>query len=727
MNSSPKGSSPVDTPGAHLASAAAFTVKDTDQLSPLRSRQRLSPAVKRRDTIESSSTHSPREQNEGEDFDSGDESQPLTQKEHVLSHSLPRAFQFSRAYSESTLGDDTELSGKGPNNAFGTNPTRQSKNNDTPPRRPTWKVRGLSLQQQQLQQLHQPLLSEPLDVDADERTALLDRTHTTSERLSRTYAAAPNPYLTRTWLESHAARVSAKDVNNPPSMPTSVCPSPHDEDAHSVHSNMEHSDSNVLQKAVEDFYSHSASDKMSSHSVHNYFDEEEASSRASAHERESSPKSEDGVFTPIPGTVPTNINPEFDVLDAWAEEEILANESNVEDGDSESTSIPGRRRQRARKMSEPMLVDGRYRVRDRWANFRKHESERPFRFTFFTDELPTTIHSRNLWELPQEGQSFRELFHSGGTWWLDVYAPTADEVRLLAKCFHIHPLTVEDITMEEDREKVELFRNYYFVTFRSFNQLPSSADYLKPLNLYMVVFRDGILTFHANPTPHPPNVRRRIRQLNGYLTVDADWIAYALIDDTTDAFAPLIEKIEDEVDTIDGIILGIHHEHVREVEPQESMLKRVGECRKLIMSLLRLLANKADVVRGLAKRCNEAWQVAPRGEIALYLGDVQDHIVTMVQNLNHYEKILSRSHSNYLAQISINMTLVSNETNDVLSRLTVLGTILVPLNLVTGLWGMNTKVPGQDAPGLTWFFGILSSLIVFAVLSVIVCKRYKMI
>ena len=56
----------------------------------------------------------------------------------------------------------------------------------------------------------------------------------------------------------------------------------------------------------------------------------------------------------------------------------------------------------------------------------------------------------------------------------------------------------------------------------------------------------------------------------------------------------------------------------------------------------------------------------------------------MTQNLNHYEKILSRSHSNYLAQISIEMTDANNQINDVLSKLTALGTVLIPMNLVTG-------------------------------------------
>lgn len=60
--------------------------------------------------------------------------------------------------------------------------------------------------------------------------------------------------------------------------------------------------------------------------------------------------------------------------------------------------------------------------------------------------------------------------------------------------FGIHPLTTEDIQMEETREKIELFRNYYFVCFRSFEQDPYSPTYLEPLNMYIIVFREGTLS-----------------------------------------------------------------------------------------------------------------------------------------------------------------------------------------------------------------------------------------
>ncbi|KAK4218199.1 hypothetical protein QBC37DRAFT_7685 [Rhypophila decipiens] len=328
-------------------------------------------------------------------------------------------------------------------------------------------------------------------------------------------------------------------------------------------------------------------------------------------------------------------------------------------------------------------------------------------------------------------------------WWLDIYSPTEPEMRVISKAFGIHPLTSEDILMQEQREKVELFRNYYFVNYRSFDQDHNSENFLEPVNIYMVVFREGVLSFHFSVTPHPANVRRRIRQLRDYLILSSDWISYALIDDITDAYLPLIQKIEDEVDDIDDAILQLHasddskenkqkdfYEKSDSVETSNSaesgrdMLRRVGDCRKRVMMLYRLLGNKADVIKGFAKRCNEHWEVAPRSEIGLYLGDIQDHIVTMTSNLSHYEKILARSHGNYLAQINIRMNERQEQTADVLGKLTVLGTIVLPMNIITGLWGMNVWVPGQDSDGdLKWFAAITAGLLLFGLACYLVARK----
>ncbi|KAL8851039.1 MAG: hypothetical protein Q9221_004029 [Calogaya cf. arnoldii] len=496
--------------------------------------------------------------------------------------------------------------------------------------------------------------------------------------------------------------------------------------------------------------------------------------------------------------------PDLTVLDEWSREERARSEGIG-----------------AKKISEPVLIAGRLRpLKHGW---HRTEEDAPYRFTYFNEELPSTIHSQTLSELLQEGQSFQELFvpdppelssdessddediisrqgtfdrqpRSPGnqsradtrhpslngdprkmktqssdrsgmatpqqpigpeqqdkskrygarpTFWLDVLSPTDTEMRVISKTFGIHPLTAEDIMMQEAREKVELFRHYYFVNYRTFEQDTGSENYLDPVNMYVVVFREGVISFHFSMTPHPANVRRRIRQLKDYLILSSDWISYAIIDDITDVFAPLIQSIEDEVDDIDDQILTLHAPDRPEPESEKTknnekgsmngeagtgesggdMLRRVGEGRKKVMGLYRLLGNKADVIKGFAKRCNEHWEIAPRSEIGLYLGDIQDHILTMTSNLSHYETLLSRAHSNYLAQINIRMNERQEQTADVLGKLTVLGTIVLPMNIITGMWGMNVMVPGQDVDNLYWFWSITAGLIFFGVSCFFIAKR----
>ncbi|THW33713.1 cora-domain-containing protein [Aureobasidium pullulans] len=333
------------------------------------------------------------------------------------------------------------------------------------------------------------------------------------------------------------------------------------------------------------------------------------------------------------------------------------------------------------------------------------------RFTFFSSEIDETIHAPELGGLLMPGESFRDLFElgpDGGVWWLDMLNPSEEEVTAICKAFGVHPLTREDITTQETREKVELFRSYYFVCFRSFYQEDKeSEDFMEPINVYTVVFREGLLTFTFCNNPHAANVRKRIGRLRDYVNLSADWICYALIDDIVDAFGPVLRDVEHEADAIEDNVFTARFEDSR------AILRQIGTCRKKVMSLLRLLGGKADVIKGFAKRCNEQYSMAPRGDVGLYLSDVQDHVVTMMSNLSHFEKILSRSHSNYLAQISVDNIAQGNKANSLLSRVTVLATILVPLNLVTGLFGMNVRVPGMDGNNLAWWFGILGFMLIF--------------
>lgn len=392
----------------------------------------------------------------------------------------------------------------------------------------------------------------------------------------------------------------------------------------------------------------------------------------------------------------------------------------------------------------------------------QHSVAEPHRFSFFSSEIEETIHAAEFADLLSPGMTSRDLFNlpvDSGVWWMNVLNPTEEELNVFKGAFGIHRLTTEDIITQEAREKVELFNQYYFVCFRSFSQDKSSDDYMEPINLYMIVFAQSILTFTYSQSPHAANVRKRIGKLRDYMLLGADWICYAMMyvpcviatlvfyylflsfllsfhlpipnvliifayhsDDIVDTFIPVIDSIQAETDSIE--------EQVFIIRPEDStpLLKLIGASRKKVMSLMRLLGGKADVIKGFAKRCTQSYTVTPRPEIGLYLGDIQDHVVTNMNNLGHFEKMLSRSHSNCLAQISMDAITQGNRTNKVLSKITLLATILVPLNLVCGLFGMNVPVPGgvQDG-GLGWFFGILGGISFMVLCSLSAARFYRIV
>ncbi|KAI8060931.1 hypothetical protein BC940DRAFT_263124 [Gongronella butleri] len=394
------------------------------------------------------------------------------------------------------------------------------------------------------------------------------------------------------------------------------------------------------------------------------------------------------------------------------------------------------------------------------------------RYTFY-DTATGSVKNNSLRELlamkANPAQCVSDALASSPCWWIDIMSPTDHEMRVLSKIFRLHPLTTEDIQAQEAREKCEIFQHYMFISFQSFNHDYSSQDYLEAANFYIVVFKDGVLTFHFQPLPHPHNVRKRIHQLRDFITMTPEWINYALIDNITDSFAPLIQHSELEVDSIDDLVLVLNGSE------QTDMLRRIGSCRKTVMQLMRLLAPKADVVRSLMKRYEDRTKEMdyltrrrlqqtpiPQGtapppsssatatsiaassdsvssieknntvnnihhEIVLFLGDIQDHIQTMLQNVNHYDLVLGRAHRNYLGQISIELSQAGNSTNEVINRLTFLATLVVPLNLVAGLFGMNVHVPGQDNPDLAWFFWIVLGMAAYVAFMLAFGKRFNLL
>lgn len=121
-----------------------------------------------------------------------------------------------------------------------------------------------------------------------------------------------------------------------------------------------------------------------------------------------------------------------------------------------------------------------------------------------------------------------------------------------------------------------------------------------------------------------------MQQLDNYLdNLSPHWINYAILDDITDRFVPLVEAAQSEVDTIDDLVL------ILSEAEQGDMLRRIANVRKQVMTLQRLMASKIDVLRVLLKRLEggvlreepaKTSGISSARDTILYLGDVQDRM-----------------------------------------------------------------------------------------------------
>lgn len=157
----------------------------------------------------------------------------------------------------------------------------------------------------------------------------------------------------------------------------------------------------------------------------------------------------------------------------------------------------------------------------------------PTCLTFFSSSLDSALQASSLDELKALYEPLCPLLEDGtypGLWWLDVTAPSEEDIETISRVFNLHPLTKEDIKVQETREKIELFGPYYFISLRPARQVETQEGArTSPVNVYAVVFREGVLSFSTGSNPHVGHVRSRIKEHQSHLYLTSDWICYALM------------------------------------------------------------------------------------------------------------------------------------------------------------------------------------------------------
>ncbi len=297
------------------------------------------------------------------------------------------------------------------------------------------------------------------------------------------------------------------------------------------------------------------------------------------------------------------------------------------------------------------------------------------------DERAVTCHPRDIPGL---------LARRDGALWVHLDAQSPAQHALLEHVFRFHPLAIEDTLNPATRVKIEEYDGYLFVVVRAVAFCESTDDPydLETQDLYAFLSPNALVTVSAGAIPSITAVSERLTRNPEMMARGLDRLLHALLDETIDAFFPVLERIDEFVDGLEERVF---------VEFDESALRDIFQVKRLVLSLRRHLSPQREVLATLANRPTPLLTAGTQ----LYFRDIYDHILRITDSLDTYRDLLSSTMDSYLTQ-------VSNRLGATTKALSVLATMSLPFVVVSGMWGMNfNKIPLSGSPSGFWIMLVL--------------------
>jgi magnesium transporter len=296
---------------------------------------------------------------------------------------------------------------------------------------------------------------------------------------------------------------------------------------------------------------------------------------------------------------------------------------------------------------------------------------------------------------------------AAGLTWIHLDAPDAFHAGILADRFGWHPLDVEDILSKRQRPKVDEYADEgYLFGVLHFPVYDRSIQRLNAAELDFFIGPDYLVTLPAVELLPVTRLFRRCEEDEAFreqlFSKGSGRLLYEVLDDLFDYCFPILDKIGHKLDSLeDDVFEGRSEEVVRDI----------SNVKQEIISYRKIVKPERSTLRVLERYVE---RFLPE-ELELYFDDIVDAAERIWDILDNYKEVVE-------ALEDTNESVISHRQNDVLRLLTVFSVVLLPLTLITGLFGMNVDFPGFDT---AWAFWTIIVVMVAALIGVLGFFRYK--
>jgi magnesium transporter len=282
---------------------------------------------------------------------------------------------------------------------------------------------------------------------------------------------------------------------------------------------------------------------------------------------------------------------------------------------------------------------------------------------------------------------------AAGVTWVNVVTPDLDAAQMLAERFGWHPLDVEDIVSKRQRPKVDDYEDeQYLFAVLHFPVFDKAVQRLNAAELDVFIGQDYLVTLPTRELLPVTRLFARCESDEAYreqlFAKGSGRLLYEVLDDLFDYCFPILDKIGHKLDRIeDEMFAGAAEDVVRDI----------SNVKQEIISYRKVIKPERSTLRVLERRINRS---LPE-ELELYFDDINDAVERIWDQLDNYKEVVE-------ALESTNESVISHRQNNVLRLLTIISVTMLPLTLLTGIFGMNVLYPGEGTNDAFW--AILAAL-----------------
>ncbi len=309
-------------------------------------------------------------------------------------------------------------------------------------------------------------------------------------------------------------------------------------------------------------------------------------------------------------------------------------------------------------------------------------------------------------EVTHPHEALEQATREGGFVWLGMYAPSEEELGVIADRYDLHPLAVEDAVFAHQRPKLEAYDDGLFMvlktaTYVEHDRLTASSEVVDTGEVMVFLGPDYVITVRHGEHGRLTELRHSLEEQHDLLCLGPSAVLYAVADHVIDGFVDVAALVEGDVEELEASVFS---------NERGDDVGRIYQLKRELMQLRRAVSPLEGPLQRLVDRQID---VVP-DVMRTYFRDVQDHAIRVRDQVAALDELLTS-----ILQASLARS--SQLDNEDMRKISAWAGIVAVPTAIAGIYGMNFRF----MPELTWHYSYFVVLFLIALICFLLYRGFK--